>query len=259
MVNGRARYIRGWMPRVNGNWPGSPISRAQSSSARSCGPNTALTGIPDSRITSRAFCFVVIRSLALLLSPRSGGPPSDEVDHRLEARSRGEHRRHTQSGQGLDVQPRDVAPHQDEGPQAELIQTGHQLACDGQVRSAEDRKPEDIDVLLQGSLDDLLHGLVQAGVDYLKARLAQRQRHDLRAAVVAVEAGLGDQHADRMGHAFSSTCHGRPSPHPDFFGDDRAQDLRSAASVTQEACVTEVALGVDLHSEAVAAEDARAL
>jgi hypothetical protein len=37
---------------------------------------------------------------------------------------------------------------------------------------------------------------VQAGVDHLHARVAQGARDDLRAAVVPVEAGLGDDDAD---------------------------------------------------------------
>ena len=38
MVHTRARYISGWMPRVNGNSPGAPRSRAGSKRSRSSGP-----------------------------------------------------------------------------------------------------------------------------------------------------------------------------------------------------------------------------
>ena len=40
--------------------------------------------------------------------------------------------------------------------------------------------------------DDLLRRLAQAGVDDLHAGVAQRARDDLGAAIVAVEARLGD-------------------------------------------------------------------
>src|SRR4029079_4132644 len=55
-------------------------------------------------------------------------------------------------------------------------------------------------VFLDRGLDDLLRRLVQARVDHLEARVTQRPRDDLRAAVVAVEAGLRDDHAVRLGH-----------------------------------------------------------
>ena len=50
-----------------------------------------------------------------------------------------------------------------------------------------------------GGLDDLLRRLVQAGVDDLHAGVAQRAGDDLGAAVVPVEAGLGDDDADAAG------------------------------------------------------------
>ena len=61
---------------------------------------------------------------------------------------------------------------------------------EGQVGAGEHREPDDVGVLLDRRLDDLLRRLVQAGVDDLHAGVAQRPRHDLRAAVVAVETGL---------------------------------------------------------------------
>ena len=64
------------------------------------------------------------------------------------------------------------------------------------VGAGEDRQPDGVGVLLDDGLDDLLGRLVQARVDHLHARVAQRAGDDLRAAVVAVEAGLGDDHAD---------------------------------------------------------------
>ena len=47
--------------------------------------------------------------------------------------------------------------------------------------------------------DDLLGRLPQAGVDHFHAGVAQRARDDLRATIVAVEAGLRDDDTD-LGH-----------------------------------------------------------
>ena len=65
------------------------------------------------------------------------------------------------------------------------------------MRAAEDRQADDVDVLLHRGRGDHLRRLVQAGVDDLHAGVAQRGGDDLGAAVVAVEAGLGDQNANR--------------------------------------------------------------
>jgi hypothetical protein len=64
------------------------------------------------------------------------------------------------------------------------------------VRAGQDGQADGVGVLLQDGLDDLLRRLVQAGVDHLHARVAEGARDDLGAAVVTVEAGLGDHHAD---------------------------------------------------------------
>ena len=66
------------------------------------------------------------------------------------------------------------------------------------VRARQDRQADRVGVLLDDGLDDLLGRLVQARVDHLHAGVAQRARDDLRAAVVAVEAGLGDDDADLL-------------------------------------------------------------
>ncbi|GMA88193.1 hypothetical protein GCM10025868_34430 [Angustibacter aerolatus] len=63
--------------------------------------------------------------------------------------------------------------------------------------TAEHRQAHHVGVLGDGRLDDLLRRLVQAGVDDLHAGVAQRPRDDLGTAVVPVEAGLGDDDADR--------------------------------------------------------------
>ena len=67
------------------------------------------------------------------------------------------------------------------------------------VRAGEHREADQVGVLLDRGLDDLLGRLVQAGVDDLVAGVAQRPGHDLGAAVVPVEAGLGDHDAEPHG------------------------------------------------------------
>ena len=76
-----------------------------------------------------------------------------------------------------------------------LLQLGEDLREQRHVRAREDRQPDGVDVLLHGRLGDHLGRLVKPGVDDLEARVAQRTRDDLRAAVVPVEPGLGDQHS----------------------------------------------------------------
>ena len=63
----------------------------------------------------------------------------------------------------------------------------------------EDREADRVGVLLDGGLGDLLGRLVQARVDHLHAGVAQRASDDLRPAVVAVQAGLGDDNPDFSG------------------------------------------------------------
>ena len=64
-------------------------------------------------------------------------------------------------------------------------------------------RPIDVGVLLERSGDDLLGRLAQARVDDLHAGVAQRARDHLGAAIVPVEAGLGDDDSD-FGIAFSA-------------------------------------------------------
>ena len=64
--------------------------------------------------------------------------------------------------------------------------------------------PDGVGVLLDHRGDDLLGRLVEAGVDHLHARVAQRPGDDLGAAVVAIEAGLGDDDTDGPTHSGAS-------------------------------------------------------
>src|SRR5258707_207740 len=60
----------------------------------------------------------------------------------------------------------------------------------------EDGEADAVDVLLDGGRDDHFGGLTEAGVDDLHASVAEGSGDDLCAAVVAVEAGFGDEDAD---------------------------------------------------------------
>jgi hypothetical protein len=64
------------------------------------------------------------------------------------------------------------------------------------VRAGEYGKADRVDVLLDRRRRDLLRALVQAGLDDLDSGVAQRPRHHLRAPVVPVKAGLGDDDTD---------------------------------------------------------------
>ena len=65
------------------------------------------------------------------------------------------------------------------------------------VGTRQDRQPDDVHVLLERRGRDHLGRLAQARVDDLEALVAQAAGEHLRAAIVAVEAGLRDQDLDR--------------------------------------------------------------
>src|SRR5581483_4983459 len=84
------------------------------------------------------------------------------------------------------------------------------------VGAREHAEADGVGVLLQRGGDDLLGRLVQARVDHLEARVAQRARDDLGAAVMAVEAGLRDDDTDGacLSHRASPSAARRRSPTP---------------------------------------------
>jgi hypothetical protein len=63
------------------------------------------------------------------------------------------------------------------------------------VGAAQDAEPDDLHVLLQRDGGDGIGTLADAGVDDLEPGVAQPPCDELGAAVVTIEAGLGDQHA----------------------------------------------------------------
>jgi hypothetical protein len=72
----------------------------------------------------------------------------------------------------------------------------HELWAEGVVGAGENREADDVDVFLDGGGGDHLRGLAEAGVDDFHAGVAEGAGDNLGAAVVAVEAGLGDQYAN---------------------------------------------------------------
>src|SRR5215470_7716932 len=72
----------------------------------------------------------------------------------------------------------------------------HQLRAEGVVGAGKDGEADDVDVFLGGGGGDHLRGLAKASVNDFHAGVAEGAGDDLGAAVVAVEAGLGNQHSD---------------------------------------------------------------
>src|SRR5215831_3654070 len=79
-----------------------------------------------------------------------------------------------------------------------VAERGHQLGHDEMV-GGERRDADDVDVLLERELDDRGNALPRRRVDHLHAGVAARGGDDAAAAVVAVEADLGDEHARSKG------------------------------------------------------------
>ena len=73
-----------------------------------------------------------------------------------------------------------------------LMEEFHELGADGVVRAGKDGEADDVDVFLDGGGGDHLRGLAQAGVDHFHSGVAQGTGDDFRAAVVTVQARLGD-------------------------------------------------------------------
>ena len=64
------------------------------------------------------------------------------------------------------------------------------------VGAGEDREADGVDVFLHCRGNDLLRSLPQSRVDHFHSGIAERPGDDLRAAIVAVEAGLRDENSE---------------------------------------------------------------
>jgi hypothetical protein len=94
----------------------------------------------------------------------------------------------------------DAAAEHHDIAQVAVAQLLHHAWEQREVRAAEQRQADGVDVLLQRGLRDLLGRLVQAGVDDLEAMVAQRAGDGLRATIVAIEARLRDDDSIRALH-----------------------------------------------------------
>src|SRR5581483_10740370 len=134
-----------------------------------------------------------------------GVPLADEADHVLGGGPGPEDRAEPHLLQRLDIGVRDdAAREQQHLPRVDvaLLERIDHAREQLHVRAREDAQPDDVHVLLQRRLGDHLRRLADAGVDDLHPGIAERARDDLRAAVVAVEPRLGDEHAQL------AVCHG---------------------------------------------------
>jgi len=77
-----------------------------------------------------------------------------------------------------------------------LLEEIYDARDDGIVRAGKNRKADDLNIFLQGGVDNHLWCLAEAGVNHLHARIAQGTGDDLGATVMTVEAGLGYENAD---------------------------------------------------------------
>src|ERR1700693_1765759 len=68
------------------------------------------------------------------------------------------------------------------------------------MRSGKNGQADNLDIFLQRGIDDHFRGLPETGIDNFHTRIPQSARDYLRAPVVSVEAGFGDQHPDSMIH-----------------------------------------------------------
>ena len=83
----------------------------------------------------------------------------------------------------------------------------HQLRAERIVRAGKNREADDVDVFLFRRGGDHLRSLAKARVDHLHAGVTQRASDDLGAAIVAIEARFGDEHANLpFGHGSREYC-----------------------------------------------------
>ena len=127
---------------------------------------------------------------ALLALVEGLGQPAADLGQRRTWR---EHACHAGGLQRGDVGVGDDAADHDEHVGATLLreQLDH-LGHEREVRTREQREAHGVGVFLDDCLDDLLRGLVQAGVDDLEALVAQGAGDDLGPSVMAIQAGLGN-------------------------------------------------------------------
>ena len=116
----------------------------------------------------------------------------------VERGARPKDRRYANSLERLDVVLRNSAAENDEYVHGlVLFEECENARHNHIVCSRKNTEADTIDVLLDGSMDDHLRSLPQAGVDDLHAGIAQGTSDNFRAAVMAIKAGLGHEDTDR--------------------------------------------------------------
>ena len=101
---------------------------------------------------------------------------------------------------GMSAVGDDAAHHHQDVAPALLLEPVDDPGHEGQVGTGEQRQPDGVGVLLDDGLDHLVGRLVEAGVDDLEPGVPEGPGDDLGAAVVPVQAGLGDYHSIRALH-----------------------------------------------------------
>src|SRR5687768_14337379 len=125
------------------------------------------------------------------------GPLPDVVDDRLRSRAGAEEAAAAHFLELGHVLPADDPAAGQEDPFHPLL--AHELEDareERHVGARQDRQRDHVDVFLERGLDDLLGRLVEPRVDDLHPRVPEGRRDHLRSAIVPVQAGLADQHAD---------------------------------------------------------------
>ena len=192
--------------------------------------------------------FLLTREPARAALSLGGDRPADEVDDALHGSAGREDLGNSQLLQLRDVVTRDrAADDEDHVLGVLLLEQLGDPRHERHVRAGENRQADRVRVLLQHRLDDLLGCLVEARVDDLHARVAQRAGNDLRPAIVPVEPGFGHHHSDLpAGHrrgvyarsATTSRCglrsallRARPALHDDAEGEHEQPQDREGADV----------------------------
>ena len=122
------------------------------------------------------------------------------------------------------------------------------------MRARQDRQPDHIDVLLERGRGDHLGRLAETRVDDLEALVAQSPGEHLGAPVMAVEAGLRDEHLERsLGHGpivahdrAADTAGVRASPDREEFDRAQRRNRRSARLRAIPAGLAAAAMGIPL-------------
>ena len=83
-------------------------------------------------------------------------------------------------------------------PQPAALSPAITFAVNGRCAPGQDTQPDRVDILVDRGVDDLLGAAAKPGVDHFHPGVAQRVDDNLGAAVVTVEARLGDHHANRI-------------------------------------------------------------